>query len=158
MHILYEMRIGLSGRCPFNRFGDELSCQDSLEKTLLGKKTKRTLPVMKNEDKYSKCPIRHVLSLFSDKWSLLVLGNLYVKGNMRFGELASSMTDISERMLTVRLRNLERHNLIVRRTFREVPPRVEYSLSPLGESAMPHIEALFNWAKDHFDEIAGGEG
>lgn len=112
---------------------------------------------MKNEDKYSKCPIRHVLSLFSDKWSLLVLGNLYVRGNMRFGELASSMTDISERMLTVRLKNLERHNLIVRRTFREVPPRVEYSLSPLGESAMPHIEALFNWAKDHFNEIVGGD-
>ena len=65
---------------------------------------------MMNGDKYSKCPIRHVLSLFSDKWSLLVLCNLHVRGNMRFGELASAMTDISERMLTVRLKNLERHN------------------------------------------------
>ena len=108
---------------------------------------------MKNEDKYSKCPIRHVLSLFSDKWSLLVLCNLYIRGNMRFVELASAMTDISERMLTVRLKNLESHNLIVRRAYREVPPRVEYSLSPLGKSAMPHIEALFYWAKEHFDEI-----
>ena len=61
----------------------------------------------------------------------------------------------SERMLAVRLKNLESHNLIVRRAFREVPPRVEYSLSQLGKSAMPHIEALFYWAKDHFDEIAG---
>ena len=59
-------------------------------------------------------------------------------------------------MLTVRLKNLENHNLIVRHAFREPPPRVEYSLSPLGKSAMPHIEALFHWAKDHFDEIAGG--
>ena len=108
---------------------------------------------MKNGDKYSKCPIRHVLSLFSDKWSLLVLCNLYIRGNMRFGELSSAMTDISERMLTVRLKNLENHNLIVRRAYREVPPRVEYSLSPLGKSAMPHIEALFYWAKEHFDEI-----
>lgn len=67
---------------------------------------------MMNGDKYSKCPIRHVLSLFSDKWSLLVLCNLHVRGNMRFGELASAMTDISERMLAVRLKNLESHNLI----------------------------------------------
>ena len=111
---------------------------------------------MMNGDKYSKCPIRHVLSLFSDKWSLLVLCNLHVRGNMRFGELASAMMDISERMLVVRLKNLESHNLIVRRAYREVPPRVEYSLSPLGKSAMPHIEALFYWAKDHFEEIAGG--
>ena len=110
---------------------------------------------MMNEDKYSKCPIRHVLSLFSDKWSLLVLCNLHISGNMRFGELASAMTDISERMLAVRLKNLESHNLIVRRAYREVPPRVEYSLCPLGKSAMPHIEALFYWAKDHFDEITG---
>lgn len=111
---------------------------------------------MKNEEKYSKCPIRHVLSLFSDKWSLLVLCNLHIGGSMRFGELSSAMSDISERMLTVRLKNLESHNLIVRRGYREVPPRVEYSLSPLGKSAMLHIEALFYWAKDHFDEIAGG--
>ena len=110
---------------------------------------------MMNGDKYSKCPIRHVLSLFSDKWSLLVLCNLHVRGSMRFGELASAMTDISERMLAVRLKNLESHNLIVRRAYREVPPRVEYSLSPLGKSAMPHIEALFYWAKDHFEEITG---
>ena len=112
---------------------------------------------MKDGGKYSKCPIRHVLSQFSDKWPLIVLCNLYVRGNMRFGELASAMTDISERMLTVRLKNLERHNLIVRRAYKEVPPRVEYSLSPLGKSAMPHIEALFCWAKDHFDEIAGSD-
>ena len=93
------------------------------------------------------CPLR--------LYMLLCPSNLHVRGNMRFGELASAMTDISERMLAVRLKNLESHNLIVRRAYREVPPRVEYSLSPLGKSAMPHIEALFYWAKDHFYEIAG---
>ena len=91
--------------------------------------------------KYSRCPIRHVLSQFSDKWSLLVLCHLYTGGTMRFGELASAMTDISERML------------IERRYYKELPPRVEYSLTELGKSAMPRIEALFNWAKEHFDEI-----
>lgn len=103
--------------------------------------------------KYSRCPIRHVLSLFSDKWSLLVLCHLYTGGTMRFGELASAMTDISERMLTVRLKSLESHHLIERRYYKELPPRVEYSLTELGKSAMPRIEALFNWAKEHFDEI-----
>ena len=106
-----------------------------------------------NEEKYSRCPVRHVLSLFSDKWSLLVLCHLYIRGTMRFGELASAMTDISERMLTVLLKNLESHHLIERRCYRELPPRVEYSLTELGKDAMPHIEALFNWAKDHFDDI-----
>ena len=106
-----------------------------------------------NDEKYSSCPVRHVLSLFSDKWSLLVLCHLYTGGTMRFGELASAMTDISERMLTVRLKSLESHHLIERRCYRELPPRVEYSLTPLGNSAMPHIEALFYWAKVHFDEI-----
>ena len=74
-------------------------------------------------------------------------------GTMRFGEPASAMTDISERMLTVRLKSLESHHLIERRCYRELPPRVEYALTPLGKSAMPHIEALFYWAKEHFDEI-----
>ena len=59
-----------------------------------------------NEEKNSRCPVRHVLSLFSDKWSLLVLCHLHIRGTMRFGELASAMTDISERVLTVRLKNL----------------------------------------------------
>ena len=103
--------------------------------------------------KYSRCPIRHVLSQFSDKWSLLVLCHLYTGGTMRFGELASAMTDTSERMLTVRLKSLESHHLIERRYYKELPPRVEYSLTELGKSAMPRIEALFNWAKEHFDEI-----
>lgn len=67
---------------------------------------------MKIEEKYSKCPVRHVLSLFSDKWSLLVLCNLHIGGSMRFGELATAMTDISERMLSVRLKNLERLKMI----------------------------------------------
>lgn len=122
---------------------------------MLYEQAEQNISMMKKEEKYSKCPVRHVLSLFSDKWSLLVLCNLHIGGSMRFGELAMAMTDISERMLSVRLKNLERLKMIDRRSFKEVPPRVEYSLSPLGKSVMPHIEDLFNWAKDHFHEFAG---
>lgn len=106
-----------------------------------------------NEEKYSECPIRQVLSQFSDKWSLLILCHLHLQGSTRFKELAAAMTDISERMLTVRLKKLESLHLIERHSFNEVPPRVEYSLSALGKSLMPHIEALFNWAKEHFNEL-----
>lgn len=98
---------------------------------------------------YSDCPIRQVISHFGDKWSLLVLYSLHAHGTLRFGALHRHMSDISPKMLTSTLRRLEEQRLIAREVYPEVPPRVEYSLTPVGESLLPHLLALMEWAKEY---------
>ena len=99
------------------------------------------------------CPIRDILSRLGDKWSLLVLTTLYSNGTMRFNDIQRSLGDISQRMLTVTLRSLEADGLVHREVYPEVPPRVEYCLTELGTTLMPHIESLVNWAIGNMDEI-----
>jgi len=93
------------------------------------------------------CPIRGLLCRLGDKWSLLVLVSLDANGTMRFGDLGRSIGDISQRMLTVTLRSLEADGLVSRRVYPEVPPRVEYTLTPAGRSLMPHLGSLVQWAQ-----------
>ena len=104
---------------------------------------------------YLSCPIRQVISRFGDKWSLLVLYSLNKSDNgiLRFNELRREMTDCSQKMLSQTLKNLEHYNLVERKVYPEVPPRVEYSLSAIGKSLMPMIEDLIQWALKHFDDI-----
>lgn len=104
---------------------------------------------------YMACPIRQVVSRFGDKWSLLVLYTLSESpsGVMRFGELRNTMTDCSQKMLSATLKNLEQNNLISRKVYPEVPPRVEYALTETGKSLMPSITSLIEWAKAHFDDV-----
>jgi len=102
---------------------------------------------------YSTCPIRNVVSKFGDKWSFLVLYHLHISKILRFSELHHNMPDCSQKMLSVTLRRLEGMGLINRKVYPEVPPRVEYSLTATGQSLMPHVEALINWAVEHFDEV-----
>lgn len=106
---------------------------------------------------YLTCPIRNVIDRFGDKWSLLILYHLHTKGMLRFGQIYKEMTDISQKMLSSKLKDLERDNLIKRKAYAEIPPRVEYSLTPLGESLMPHVEALIGWAVKHFQDVTGGK-
>lgn len=94
----------------------------------------------------SFCPIRDILSRFGDKWSILVLFSLNQNGVMRFNELAKAIPDISQKMLTVTLRTLESDGLVKRQLFPEIPPRVEYRVTDLGESLIPHIQGLIDWA------------
>ena len=103
---------------------------------------------------YLNCPIRNVIEKFGDKWSLLVLYHLHQNGTMRFNALHRDMHDISQKMLSQTLRRLEDIGLISRTVFPEVPPRVEYALTDMGQSLMPHIIALMDWSNEHFDEIA----
>lgn len=77
---------------------------------------------------------------------MLVLVSLSANGVMRFSELQRSIDDISPRMLTVTLRSLESDGLVSRKVYPEVPPRVEYALTPAGHSLMPHLENLVDWA------------
>ena len=100
------------------------------------------------------CPIRDILDRLGDKWSLLVLVTLHANGTMRFSDVHRSIGDISQRMLTVTLRSLERDGLIFGKIYPEVPPRVEYGLTESGESLLPHLERLVGWALEHMDGIA----
>lgn len=113
----------------------------------------------KDLNPYLACPIRHVLSHFCDKWSMLVLYSIHYSDNgvLRFKELRNHMTDCSQKMLSATLKNLEKHNLISRKMYAEVPPRVEYSLTETGRSLMPSILSLIDWGKEHFDEVVGQE-
>lgn len=104
---------------------------------------------------YPQCPIRNVLSRLGDKWSLLVLYTLSRDGvgTMRFGSLLRAVPDISQKMLTVTLRTLEEDGLVERKVYAEVPPRVEYSLTPRALTLLPLVDRLIEWAAENMEGI-----
>ena len=102
---------------------------------------------------FPDCPIRNVLARVGDKWSLLVLYNLQHREPVRFKELQRQIPDISQKSLTQTLRTLEADGFVSREVFPEVPPRVEYSLTPRALSFLPLVENMINWAKENMDEI-----
>lgn len=104
-------------------------------------------------DAREDCEVRQILDRIAGKWSLLVI-SLLERRTMRFGELGREIDGISKRMLTVTLRNLERDGLIYRTVYAEVPPRVEYRLSPLGCSLLATIQSLVRWTEEHQTQIA----
>lgn len=100
------------------------------------------------------CPIRNVLDRFGDKWSILVILILgQHKKPMRFNELAQAIGNISQKMLTVTVRTLEADGLVTRKHYPQIPPRVEYGLTDMGMSLLPHIDGLAKWSLKHFDSI-----
>jgi DNA-binding HxlR family transcriptional regulator len=104
----------------------------------------------------ANCPSRQVLDLIGDKWaSLLIL--LLTDEPKRFSMLQRSIQGISQKMLTQTLRRLERDGLISRTLYPEVPLRVEYALTPLGETLCAPISALVNWAEEHIDEVSAAQ-
>ncbi len=107
----------------------------------------------KKTEGFARCPIRNVLDRFGDKWSILVLLTLGERGTMRFNELNAAISDVSQKMLTVTLRTLEADGLVARKVYAEVPPRVEYRLTPLGTSLMPHIHGLVEWAAANLNAV-----
>ena len=102
---------------------------------------------------YPDCPIRNILALISDKWSILILFTLNQSELMRFNALQKNIPDISQKMLTVTLRTLEEDGFVKRQVYAEVPPRVEYSLTDRATSLLPHINSLIMWAKENMDAI-----
>lgn len=99
------------------------------------------------------CPSRQLIELLSDKWTVLLLSALS-GGTRRHAELQRTIQGISQKMLTQTLRSLERDGLVRRTVYPEVPPRVEYSLTPLGERLGEPVEALRRWAETCFTEIS----
>ena len=106
-----------------------------------------------NEELFPDCPIRNILSRFSDKWSLLILYTLNLRPTMRFSALRREIPDISQKMLTNTLRTLEADGFVTRTIYAEVPPRVEYSITNRTRSLFPHINSLIEWAKDNMPAI-----
>ena len=94
------------------------------------------------------CPVETTLMLISDKWKVLILRDL-MPGTRRFGELKKSIGTVSQKVLTVQLRDMEAKGLVTRRVYAEVPPRVEYSLTDLGRSLKPILDAMWSWGEEY---------
>ena len=93
------------------------------------------------------CPVETTLTLIGDKWKVLILRDL-MPGTKRFGELKKSIGSVSQKVLTAQLRDMEQNGLVHREVFAEVPPRVEYSLTDLGKSLKPILDAMWNWVEE----------
>ena len=102
---------------------------------------------------HAGCDSRRVLDLIADKWTTLVIYALGRFGTQRFGELGREVEGISQKMLTQTLRRLERDGLVRRKVYPEVPPRVEYALTELGQSLREPLCALCLWAEEHLPEM-----
>ena len=90
------------------------------------------------------CPVETTLTLISDKWKVLILRDL-MPGTKRFGELKKSVGNVSQKVLTSQLREMEQSGLLIRTVYPEVPPRVEYTLTDLGRSLKPILDAMQSW-------------
>lgn len=97
--------------------------------------------------KFKACPVETCLSFISDKWKILILRDLF-EGTKRFSELKRSLAPITQKMLTQQLREMEEDGLISRKVYPVVPPKVEYSLTDLGQSLHPVIEAMRLWGME----------
>ena len=103
---------------------------------------------MKTKDELPDCPVATTVILIGSKWKLLIMRNLLVRP-WRFNELQKSLDGISQKVLTDSLRSMEADGIITRTVYPEVPPRVEYALSELGESMRPIIKSMENWGAEY---------
>ena len=101
---------------------------------------------MPMEKQLPACPVETTLTLISNKWKVLIVRDL-LAGTKRFGELRRSLAGVSQKVLTEQLRQMEEDGLVARTVYAEVPPRVEYALTPLGQSLKPIMDAMFVWGE-----------
>ena len=109
---------------------------------------------MLTKEELPACPVATTVRLIGSKWKLLILRNLMVRP-WRFNELRRDLEGISQKVLTDSLRALEEDEIITRTVYPEVPPRVEYALSPLGESMRPILDAMEEWGTNYKKRMAG---
>ena len=103
---------------------------------------------MKKKEELPSCPVATTVQLIGSKWKLLILRNLFMRP-WRFNELRKDLEGISQKVLTDSLRAMEEDGIITRTVYAEVPPRVEYALSPLGESMKPILDAMEQWGTEY---------
>lgn len=99
------------------------------------------------------CPIRNVLDRIGDKWSMLILLALNEAEVLRFNEINKVIASISQKMLSTTLKTLEGDGLVVRKVYPVIPPKVEYRLSKRGQSLVPHLTKLVEWAKFNMEDV-----
>jgi DNA-binding HxlR family transcriptional regulator len=109
--------------------------------------------ILKKYSDTDHCPVRNVLERFGDKWSLLVLMLLEDGQVLRFSEISSYIRTISQKMLAVTLKTLEADGLVKRTVYPQIPPKVEYELTAMGKSLMPHLHELAQWAVVNMEQI-----
>lgn len=109
-------------------------------------------PVPPRSPLAQKCPIRDILDCIGDRWSVLVLATLRTE-TLRFTALRRAIGDISPRMLAQTVRTLERDGYVRRKVYPTIPPKVEYSLTPLGRSLLQRLDPLVDWASAHHNDV-----
>ena len=102
------------------------------------------------------CPARQVLDLIADKWSIFIISSLESR-SLRFAELERQIGGISQKMLTQTLRNLERDGLVQRTVYPEVPPRVEYALTPLGRTICMPLAEIIRWSEENITAVMAAQ-
>ena len=100
-----------------------------------------------------QCPFEPVVDLMFGRWTSRVLWTLAIKGRLRFSQLHTQLPVVNPRVLTERLRTLERDGFLRRSYYREIPPRVEYEITPLAETLIPAFRLLADWSAAHLDEV-----
>lgn len=104
---------------------------------------------MLTKEELPECPVATTVQLIGNKWKLLILRNLIYNDSQRFTDFIKSIPAISKKVLTDNLRALEEDGLVSREVFAEIPPRVEYSLTALGKTLKPILDAMMNWGTDY---------
>lgn len=100
------------------------------------------------QNNHEACPVKHTLQLIGNKWRVLILQELF-QGTRRFSQLQKSLGNVTQKVLTANLRALETSGLITRTVYAEVPPRVEYSLSPIGQTLKPILDCMAFWGDNY---------
>lgn len=108
---------------------------------------------MLTKDELPECPVATTVQLIGNKWKLLIIRNLVYNDVQRFTDLLRTIPAISKKVLTDNLRALEKDGLVERKVYAEVPPRVEYSLSELGETLRPVMDVLESWGKSYKESL-----
>lgn len=103
----------------------------------------------KSKSLASSCPMDVTINILSGKWKISILWHLVTKGIVRFNELQRLLPDITQRILSMQLRELEKDGMIYRKVYPEVPPKVEYGLTEVGESIKPILSSMCEWGKEY---------
>lgn len=103
------------------------------------------------DDKKYECPVSITMDIFNDRWKLAIIWYL-LENNKRFKELSQDISEISQKTLTIKLKELEEKKIIHREVFAQVPPKVVYSLTPIGLKLKPMLQAMFEWGIDYVKE------
>jgi DNA-binding HxlR family transcriptional regulator len=140
--------------CWLHRQAGIRDCLSDAEVTVVGLVTNE---LSSDSRRTQECRARDVLDRVGDKWSVYVI-SLLGDGTRRFTELLRSIDGISQRMLTVTLRGLERDGIVERTVYAVVPPRVDYTLTPMGRTLLATIRQLVDWADEHTDDIDAARG